>query len=171
MAAQVLHHLVCHPKLSYLTPNRSIVLPEYIIQLVCVRDFNASNCTSTANIREANRYIVNMSILNNVGALITIGPMIYFAANFGRKPVYAVVLFGLIVDQLGLGLARTPLYVEIIHGSVGILVSADTPQLTHAFEYLSRNMRPQTAIHHIQQCICLRACRATHTLCMPWLSA
>ena len=126
------------------------VLPEYIIQLVCDRDFNASNCTSPANIREANGYIVNMAVLNNVGALISIGPMIYFAENFGRKPVCAVVFFGVVLDQLGLGLVHTPLYMEIIHGSVGILVSVLHTRTRYTHAHTARDYLPLAVYIHLQ---------------------
>ena len=138
-------------------------MPEYIIQLVCARDFNASNCTNPDNIREANRYIVNMSILNNVGSLVSIGPMIYFAENFGRKPVYAVVLFGVIICQIGIGLARTPLYVEIIYGAVGILVSvyaeASVPVVQHHLVY-SNNTHAT--------CTCMYAGQLVHCTCLSF---
>ena len=98
-------------------------MPEYIIHLICVRDFNASNCTSAATIREANVYIVYMSIFNNLAALLSIGAMIYCAENLGRKPVYAVICFGVAADNLGLGLAHTPLFLSIIHSLSGLLVS------------------------------------------------
>ena len=79
---------------------------------------------------------MDMSIGNNLAALFSIGTMIYCAENLGRKPVYAVICFGVASGNLGLGLAHTPLFLSIIYGASGILVSVMTDIYIYIYIYL-----------------------------------
>ena len=63
-----------------------------------------------------------MAVFNNMASLISIGPIIYFAETFGRKPVIALIFLGVAGDQLGIAFVHTPLWLEIIHGCSGIMV-------------------------------------------------